>query len=189
MSPDPLPEPWCSFLREIDDLLAEPVSLQCLGGFVITMGYGLERATGDIDFLQVIGHSALQAISSLTGLGGELYRKYGIYLDPVTVAQVPEEYESRLVEMFSGQFKHLRLIALDPYDLALAKLERNIGRDRSDVAFLARTVPFDLELLERRYIDELRLFLPNQARADLTMKLWIEMIQEEREAAAEAEHE
>lgn len=34
-------------------------------------------------------------------------------------------------------------MALDPYDLARSKLERNIQRDRYDVRHLARTVPFD----------------------------------------------
>jgi hypothetical protein len=42
-------------------------------------------------------------------------------------------------------------MALDPYDLALTKLERNIERDRSDVRYLARAIPFDLELLRVRY--------------------------------------
>ena len=35
--------------------------------------------------------------------------------------------------MFPGTFKHLRLFACDPYDVALSKLERNIQRDRDDV--------------------------------------------------------
>jgi hypothetical protein len=47
--------------------------------------------------------------------------------------------------MFPGAFQNLRLMALDPYDLALTKLERNIERDRSDVRYLARAIPFDLD--------------------------------------------
>jgi hypothetical protein len=31
--------------------------------------------------------------------------------------------------MFPGAYKHLRICVLDPYDLALSKLERNIQRD------------------------------------------------------------
>jgi hypothetical protein len=72
-------------------------------------------------------------------------------LDVVTVAQVPCDYEDRVVEMFPGEFKHLRVVALDPYDLALAKLERNLERDRADVKYLAREVPFDLEVFRQRY--------------------------------------
>jgi len=82
--------------------------------------------------------------------------------------------------MFPGTFRHLRLMALDPYDLALTKLERNIERDRNDVRHLARTVPFDLDLLRERYQTEQRPYLGNPEREDLTLKLWIEAIAEDR---------
>jgi hypothetical protein len=59
-------------------------------------------------------------------LGGPLFQKYGVYLDRVTLAQPPYKYESRLRDMFPGAFQNLRLMALDPYDLALTKLEDNI---------------------------------------------------------------
>jgi Nucleotidyltransferase of unknown function (DUF6036) len=180
LQPNPLPDPWAGFLRELDNLITEPVCLHCLGGFVVNMFYGFTRPTGDIDFLQVVPQPALQAVSKTTNEGGALHKKYGIYLDRVTVAHVPESYEDRLSEMFAGEFKNLRLMALDPYDVALAKLERNIERDRNDVRFLARTIPFDLEVLDGRYKQELRPFVNNTKRADLTMELWLEMIQEDR---------
>jgi uncharacterized nucleotidyltransferase DUF6036 len=53
-------------------------------------------------------------------------------------------------------YEHLRLCALDPFDLALSKLERNIQKDRDDVKYLAKTVPLDLEVLRQRYQKELR---------------------------------
>lgn len=104
----------------------------------------------------------------------------GIYLGRVTVVQAPYEYESRLSEMFPGVFWHLRLMALDPYDLALTKLERNIERDRRDVRHLARTVRFDLALLRERYLTEHRPYFGNPKRGDLNLELWIEAIEEER---------
>jgi hypothetical protein len=114
------------------------------------------------------------------GKGGKLHEKYKVYLDQVSVAQPPYEYESRLREMFPGAFRHLRLMALDPYDLALTKLDRNIERDRSDVRYLARTMPFDLNLLQERYTTELRAYLANPVRADSSLQSWIEDIEEER---------
>jgi hypothetical protein len=99
--------------------------------------------------------------------GRPLHKKYKIYLDHVGVAHVPDDYEERLTEIFPKVFKHLRLLALDPYDLALSKLERNIQRDRDDVMHLARTVPFDLEVLKDRYQKELRWQLGNPEREDL----------------------
>lgn len=55
---------------------------------------------------------------------------------------MPEDYEERLTEMFPQAFRHLRLFALDPYDLTLSKLERNIQRDRADVRYLSGTYRF-----------------------------------------------
>jgi hypothetical protein len=110
---------------------------------------------------------------------GALHKKYRIYLDHVGVAHVPENYEDRLTEIFPKAFKHLCLLALDPYDLALSKLERNIQRDRDDVKHLARTVPLDPEVLKYRYQKELRWQLGNPEREDLTLQLWIDAIQKQ----------
>jgi hypothetical protein len=79
-----------------------------------------------------------------------------------------------------GSFKRLRLFALDPYDLALSKLERNTQRDRDDVRHLARIVPLDPKVLQERYQEELRPYLGNPEREDLTLALWVETIEEER---------
>jgi hypothetical protein len=84
--------------------------------------------------------------------------------------------------MFSEAFRHPRLCALDPYDLALSRLGRNIQRDRDDVRHLARSVPLDPEVLKERYEKELRWQLGNPEREDLTLRLWIEMIEEDRRA-------
>lgn len=112
----------------------------------------------------------------MAGQGSELHRKHKVYLQLVGVATVPDDYEERLTEMFPGEFTHLHLMALDPYDLALSKLERNTERDRDDVKHLARTVPLDLDVLRKRYGKELRPYLGNPEREDLSLALWIESI-------------
>jgi hypothetical protein len=38
-----VPEPWVSFLKELDALVTEPVRLDCIGGFVVTMLYCVFR--------------------------------------------------------------------------------------------------------------------------------------------------
>jgi hypothetical protein len=175
-----IPEPWLSFLRELDSAVREEVRLDCMGGFVVTMVYGFSRPTGDLDVLEIAPMQAGRAILQLGMQGGPLHKKYKIYLDHVGVARVPENYEDRLTEIFPHSCKYLRLLALDPYDLALSKLERNIQRDRDDVKHLAKTVPLDLELLQERYQKELRWQLANPEREDLTLRLWLEAILEER---------
>lgn len=175
------PEPWKSFFSEIDASLEEEVVLHCLGGFVMTMLYGLDRPTADVDVLPVGSNAATESLIGFSGEGSALHRKYGVYLQIVGVAQIPLNYEDRLTEMFPKTFNQLRLFALDPYDLALSKIERNTQRDRDDVKHLARTVPLDLDKLQERYRKELRPDLGNSEREDRTLKLWIEVIKEERE--------
>lgn len=84
--------------------------------------------------------------------------------------------------MFPGAYQHLHLMALDPYDLALSRLERNSQKDRDDVRFLARSVPLQPEMLEERYSSELRWQLGRPEREGLTLRLWIEMILEDKQA-------
>lgn len=73
----------------------------------------------------------------------------------------------------------MRLLGAEAYDLALSKLERNLGRDREDIKHLGRTVPLDADVLEQRYKQELRPYLVNAERHDLTLGLWIEMLREQ----------
>jgi hypothetical protein len=160
--------------------MREEVRLDCMGGFVVTMVYGFSRPTADLDVLEIAPTAAGRSLLELGMQGSLLHKKYKIYLDRVGVAKAPENYEDRLTEIFPGVFKHLRLLALNPYDLALSKLERNIQRDRDDVKHLAKTVPLDLEVLKERYQKELRWQLGNPEREDLTLRLWIEAIEEER---------
>lgn len=176
-----IPEPWISFLTEIDASVNGKIEFHCLGGFVVTMVYGLARSTADVDVVMIAPRGEIEYLLELAGRGSALHRKHKVYLDFVTIAAVPEDYDERLTEMFPSTFKHLLLFALDPYDLALAKLERNIQRDRDDVKHLAHAVPLDLNLLRERYERELRPNLSNPAREDLTLRLWIEAIEEERQ--------
>src|SRR5262245_55579428 len=129
MPTNPISDPWHSFFAEIDDSLEQVLSLHCLGGFVMTILYGLRRPTADVDVLPICTNAGTESLLNLAGEGSALHKKYKVYLQVVGVATVPVNYEDRLKEMFPGTLKHLRLFGLDPYDLALSKLERNTQRD------------------------------------------------------------
>jgi hypothetical protein len=180
MTPDQLPEPWQSFFDEIDEALDQELSLHCLGGFVAKILYGLPRETSDVDVLPISSNDEIDSVISTAFEGASLHKKYGVYLQIVGVATVPDGYESRLIKVVPDKFKHLRIFALDPYDLALTKIERNSQRDRDDVKHLARVVPLDLDILESRFQDELKPNLGNPQRESLTLRLWIEAINEDR---------
>jgi hypothetical protein len=180
------PDPWRGFLGDIDRLLASdrsssPIELHCVGGFVVAMCYDLQRVTGDIDVFEVVPGKALAVLLDAAGKGRPLARKHGVYIDAGSrVATLPQEYVSRLTEIFVGRFAHLRLLVLDRYDLALSKLERNIDRDRDDVLLLSRA-NFDLAVLRERYVSEVRPFVTGRTSwHDQTLELWVEMIEETR---------
>lgn len=171
------PEPWASFLRALDDLLEEATTLHCIGGFVVTMQFGISRTTSDIDILAAVPHRKLAQLEGMAGRGSELGRRFKVYVQPVGIANYPENYESRLTRMWPKlALEHLRLDALEAHDLALTKLERNSDVDRQDVLDLADAGFLDPTTLRDRYAKEFR---PNLAagveKHDQTVKLWIEM--------------
>lgn len=178
-----LRDPWKSFLHLLDRELDDLTELHCFGGFVVAECYGLTRATADIDVIEVRGVTAPIDLLKIAGKTSALARKYKVYLDFVTIATVPDDYASRLIEVYLGEFRNLRLMAFEPHDLALAKLERNQDHDRDDVRRLAVSPGLDVNVLQDRYQSEMRWKLGNPAREDLTLELWIEMIREVQSGA------
>lgn len=170
-------EPWRSFLAEFDGLLKGPVELSCLGGFVVTQLYGIGRETSDIDFLSVFTQSAEDDIEAIAGLGSKLHRKHRLYMQYVGIATPPADYATRLIPMFpTAPWKNLKLFGLEATDIALAKLERNVDRDREDFLRLAQAGHIDRDVLKERYYEELRPYLLNRISwHDKTLELWLEM--------------
>jgi len=179
---DRIPNPWGSFLRELDDIAAGPVDFHCIGGFVVNTKYGFSsRQTFDIDVLAITPNSQRKELLEHAAQGSVLHRKHGVYLDLVTAIQAyPQDYDQRLTEMYVGQLKRIRLFAVEPHDLALMKLERNAERDRVDVLFFASQGLVTTDELERRYRAEMRSYIGVPERStDITLRLWVSMIKEE----------
>lgn len=140
------------------------------------MLHDLPRPTVDVDCLTVIPMDMAAPLHSSAGEGSALHKRYGVNIQRVGIVTVPENYSDRLTLMFPTAFRKLSLLGLEAHDLALSKLERNSARDREDIRYLARAAPLDLSVLERRYQVELRPYLANTNRHDLTMRLWMEML-------------
>lgn len=166
-----LSAPWAAFLDELNTLLPEPVELHCIGGFVSTVLYGVPRVTADVDYVAVLPQVNLEAIA---GRGSVLARKHKVYLRHVGIISMPEDYALRLVPLFPERFERLLLYAPDPYDLILSKLERNNPKDRDEEEYLAKRLKLNPQVLRERYELELRPYLSNESRHDLTLKIWSE---------------
>ena len=171
---DRIPEPWLKFLRDVDRTLQEAVEIHCLGGFVLSVLWGLPRPTGDVDFIEVRPQTAGEALLHVAGEGTDLAKKHHLHLQHVTVAEYPEGYEDRLIDITPAGFRRLRLRALEVHDVVLAKLSRNSPRDRADVEYLARKGVLDRRRLEERFEAELRPHLLNEKRERLTLELWLD---------------
>lgn len=105
-----LASPWKEFLSELDGMLNEPLELHCIGGFVFTHFYGLPRTTGDIDYYTAI--PANLNLDEVAGQGSPLHTKHGVWIHRVPVANLPEDYASRLTDMAPAEFKYLKLLVL-----------------------------------------------------------------------------
>lgn len=173
-----MPQKWRSFLAALDEIAAVETRLDCIGGFVVTQCYGSARETNDLDVVVLAPGEQSAVLVERARKGSELHRRYKLYLDHIAWVKVPENHEERLTEILPGAFKRLRLCVLDPYDIVLTKLERNVERDREDVQFLAKAIPLDPAVLKERYEKELRWQLGIPEREDLTLQFWMEMIQE-----------
>jgi hypothetical protein len=64
-----LPEPWLSFLRELDPIAGEPTKIPCIGGFAVTQYYGSVRTTVDLDVIDV---APIASRNRLLEAGGRL---------------------------------------------------------------------------------------------------------------------
>jgi len=153
------PSPWKEFLQSLDEKMTGVCTLPCFGGFAITLEYGISRSTADIDVLDVAPPSAIRTLMCEGGKGSPLAIEHQVYLDIVGIAN-------------------------PPYDIALTKLKRDSDKDFQDILQLAERIPFDLALLEKRYIEELRDNTTGNVKDnDFTFYRWKEAILESREKA------
>jgi len=159
--PIEIPEPWISFLREVDQTLERRTIAHCLGGFVLMVMWARDRPTGDVDIVNANSEDSL-TLRGIAGQGTDIADKYGVYFDVVTVAELPEAYRSRLIDLTPPFFSHLELLAFEIHDLVLAKLGRFGPRDREDIAFLGRARALDLTTLRERFETEVRPYALNE---------------------------
>ena len=175
------PSPWKEFLQALDAKMTEVCTLPCFGGFAVTQEYGIGRLTSDIDVLDVAPPHVVDFLMREGGQGSPLAIEHKVYLDFVGIANPPYDYESRLRPMYPAAFQHLRLLVMDPYDVALTKLKRDSDKDFQDVLQLAENIPFDLDLFEKRYQEELRDNTTGKPENnDITFNRWKEAILEDR---------
>ena len=86
-----------------------------------------------MDYYSLIPANRVRDLEEIACEGSALARKHKVHLHHAGIATLPENYKERMKELFPGRFKKIRLFVLDPYDLILSKLSRNIDRDGDEV--------------------------------------------------------
>lgn len=186
MASKDIPEPWLSFLKEIDESLDTEISFHCFGGFAIKMHFGLPRETSDVDIVSAAVSAQYDELQTLAGKDSALHKKHTVYLDLVgTTAVLPDSYDDRLIEFETKFLDRIRLFLMEPHDIILAKLGRDAPKDVQDVMYLARIAELDTDLLRSRYRSELYPYVIGPPeRSDRTLDNWIRMIEEIQAATA-----
>lgn len=88
----------------------------------------------------------LRTIAKLAGRNSPLHKRHGVYIDVVTVADVPDNYDERLTTAFDAAFEKLQFRIFERHDLVLAKIVRNNDRDRADLAAIAGGPGLDIDV-------------------------------------------
>jgi hypothetical protein len=174
-----------ALLPVVDELMALIRKSRCVPGGERDVECALREALdnavvhGNRKDSQKQVHISCQCLNliEMAGEGSALAKKYKIQLHHVAVTNLPEDYATRLTEMFPRMFKNLRLLSPDPYDFILSKLERNSAKDRDDANYIFKTKKLSSQILRERYERELRPYLSKEKWHDDTLELWTEIFE------------
>jgi hypothetical protein len=164
-----LPSELKTFLAAVDAALPDRVFMILLGGGAAALGYGVRSGTKDLDTLTEISEieAAIQRAREQTGLS--------IPVEPTPVADLPDEFESRLVRVLPD-FRHLELLVPEAHDLALSKLVRAHAGDLAALEELHARHPLSFDTLVARYRDEMSQAIGNPVRLEQNFLLGVHVL-------------
>ena len=127
-------------IQSILSILGERVPFESrlflIGGTALTL-LGSPRPTIDIDFVGDDVHP-----NELHRKIMQIARELKIHVDPVPIEHfipLPDGSEQRNIHI--GQFGNLDVYVIDPYSIALSKLDRGLDTDLDDIVFSNSTKP------------------------------------------------
>lgn len=142
-----------SFVRAVDRHLEAPVEILIVGGAAASLGYDAGVHTADIDVFELrkgsagkLGEAAESARVE-TGLA--------VSVGAAAVAQLPDEFESRLRPIRGLRLRKLAILIPDKYDIALSKTVRGYPHDIDAIEGIHRRHPMSERTLLRRFESEL----------------------------------
>jgi hypothetical protein len=153
------PDQIYAFLARLGERLPVPADLYIFGGSALLLSGG-RRNTADLDFeLQSTAPEVCRETIAVVAADLDLDAEEAI---PAEFMPLPSGAETR--HRLIGQYGLLRVFLLDPYSIAIMKIDRAFPSDMEDVHFLLQTGQIALSRLEqsvedvaRRYDEPLKL--------------------------------
>lgn len=137
------------FLSALDRRLTAPFHVVAIGSTAAMFAFGLESDTRDFDTIGYVdsvledwAETALQ-----TGLD--------IPLDKVSVHEPPSEFESRLRDLHTPEYKHIKITVPEKHDWALMKIARFLDKDIDHISDVAIRLGFSKEVFFERFLNEM----------------------------------
>lgn len=159
---------WKAFLTDVDNALSHECTLRCLGGFVLAAMYGLPRPTRDMDYIEITPIDRELELLSIAGPESRLAKKHRLFIERTTIAQYPDEFESRMDTLDLGLQK-LKLHVLGPYDLALSKLCSDRPKDTEDTKHLIQEANLELAEFLRIWNSEMAYRVHSRYQTDVDL--------------------
>lgn len=122
-----------TLLTKVSNRYTEPADLVLLGGSALHL-LGNSRPTFDIDY---VGHDLNK--DALQNVFEQVAQEMGIEVEAVPIDEfipLPANTQQRRIPV--GIYGSLQVFVLDPYAIALSKIDRGFESDIEDVLFLIR---------------------------------------------------
>lgn len=133
-----------SILTALGEQVPPGSQLYLLGGGALTL-LGSPRPSLDIDFVGDDVHPSELHRRIMSNA-----RKMGVQVDVVPIDRfilLPDGSEKRRI--YIGKYANLEIYVIDPYTIALSKVDRGAFTDYDDIVFLIRSGYVSFEELER----------------------------------------
>lgn len=132
------------FLESLGKRYPKTETLSLLGGSAMLL-LGSPRETMDVDYVgnDIHKNDFQRALE-------EIAEDFGLETEAVPIDQfipLPEGNEQRKIHI--GQFGKVAVYVIDPYSIALSKIDRGSDRDFDDIIFLIQNNLITIEDLER----------------------------------------
>ncbi len=151
----------------------QDVYIILVGAASLILKFNLKRATSDIDILE-----PLSANRRLFGGLGQLLSRMGFHIVSETLLNLHPDYMERL-ELFERKGK-IRILTLNPYDLAISKIDRGFAKDMKDIASSDLMSLIEMEKLESLYYEATQYWIGDERAYETNWKIFLEDYAEKR---------